>query len=174
MGGVVSCCCRLFGRSSGRAEYKKIEAQSVDDIEFGKDNDDWGSDEHDDWEPGTSGAAPVVAVPAEPEPEPEPDPFADFGMAPSIQPTKRHAAVSAWERPAAISGRLAVSNLVAQDAEAEDGDGWGDDELEGLGGTDRRRAAKERRDASRREREAQGLCNTSTRLKVAATKVSGD
>lgn len=152
-------------------------SKSIDDLEANN-NDDWAGDEHDDWEPGASSApmAQGMGVAAEPEPEPEPDPFSSFNMAPSIKPTKRHAAVSAWERPsAAISGKLSMSNLVAPDADADDGgDGWGDDELDGLGGTDRRRAASERRDARRREREAAGLCNTSTRLKVAATKVSGD
>jgi hypothetical protein len=186
MGGLLSrlCCCKKGG-NSGR-DYKKVESQSLDDKDIeagGDDDDDWG--DQDDWEPGAAAAKSGPAAgstameTAEPEAEPEPDPFAEFGMAPKISATKRHAAVSAWERPkGAVGGRFAMSNL-APEMDDGDQDGWiVDDGLDGLSAVEKRRAAEQKREARRRERDAQATTNgaaagkTSGRQKLAATKVS--
>ena len=103
-----------------------------------------------------NGADRVASVPPEPEPdlepEPEVDPFADFGMAPKIAPTKRHAAVSVWAKPAApTSGTLAMDADGGGGGAAE----WGADDgmdIGDFGVGERRRAAEERRQQRRQQR----------------------
>ena len=184
--GAALCRCRwLFGGGDG-AHHKKEEVALMDDVEarggIADDDEEW--DEFPEEPMAAPGAAagpagpglPGGAVPDPEAEEDEPDPFAGFDMAPSIKPTKRYVAVSAWEKPKApTSGRFAMA-AEEMDTPA-DGGGWDADEPEELSsGADRRRAAEERRQARRRERDgttADASRGKPSRLKVAATKVSG-
>ena len=151
-----SCCCKRK-----TSEYKKLDTPSLspcDDIEGGGAvaDDDWEEDFEDPEMP-------------EPEPEPEPDPFADFGMAPQIQKTRKHNAPSVFgEKSVPTSSRFAMA---AAD-ETDSGGGWGgelDDLPEVADG--RRQAAEQRRQQRRAERG--GTEQRAPRLKVAATRAPG-
>ena len=131
-------------------------------------------DDDEEWEdfgdPRLSGASVATAAataaatsaatsmhPAAEEPEVEEvDPFAGMGMAPTIKPTKRHAAPSPFAKPAPAQSSRLTSMLASldEDSNAVAG-GWADetDDLD-FGVSDRRKANEERRQQRRRERDA--------------------
>ena len=111
----------------------------------------------------------------EPEPEPEPDPFADMGMAPVINKTKRHQAQSVFAKPAAPSSSkfaMGANDIELEDGGGSPGGGWGDDDLgDELGINARRQAVEERRQARRKQREVEATPKE-RRHGLAATKVT--
>jgi hypothetical protein len=182
--GILFSCCRKKRTPEG-GEYKKVEAHTPDatiDLEAGGDDgEEWDDFPEDNiggsggGSGGTCGGAASHAVHVveepEPEPEPEPDYFAEIGgMAPKISPTKRHAAQSVFAKPAQPSSSRFAMN---PDEEIAAGDGWGDgDDLGDFGVSEKRRAAKERSEARRKQREDTACRGSEKRsLKVAATRV---
>ena len=188
MGIILSLCCK---KKNAEPSYKKVEEQSVPDLEGGVVDED--GEEWDDFNarpshpsshsrgrppPPQPSAHPIYTA-AEPEPEPEPDPFAGFDMAPKIGKTKRHNAREAnvFAKPAVPSSSMFSMDNDAQLDGAGEGGGWGDADLgDDLGVNERRRVAEERREARKKEREAAGSSGRETKrpLKVAATKVSSE
>lgn len=196
MGAICSVIRRLCCRgSAGRGgsppspkHYKKLD-EAPPDLEAGAASDD----EFEAWDESADQQQRAPPRPAqktgmlgldtgagaaEPAAEPEPDPFAGFEMAPTIKRTQRHAAESAWDKPAPVaSGRLALSADADAEGAGGGGGGWGgddDEELLGLGGTEeRRKAAEARRAQRRREREASSK-GAPRPQRIAATKVYED
>ena len=170
MGGLISrCCCK---KSSAQAEYKKLDQPvGAGDLEAGGAN----ADDDEEWDdfgdaPPRPGAGVSVGVPEEPEPEPEPDPFADFGMAPKIEKTKKHVAQSMWAQPSAPT----CSRFAMDASDSSVGGAWGDgDDLgDTLGVNERRRVAEQRREERRGRRQQQNEAGAREKPRLAATKVA--
>ena len=175
--GMGGCLARLFGGRSTQS-YKKVEDARDDDVESGPNGqgsnmaDMADDDDDEEWEDfgdprlsvasaataaATAAAAAQPMHPAAEEPEVEEvDPFAGMGMAPTIKPTKRHAAPSPFAKPAPAQSKRLTSMLASldEDSTAVAG-GWVDetDDLD-FGVSDRRKANEERRQQRRRERDA--------------------
>tara|TARA_B110001452_G_scaffold133827_1_gene111272 strand:+ start:208 stop:810 length:603 start_codon:yes stop_codon:yes gene_type:complete len=170
-GSRLLCC-----KKAPQNEYKKLDhkAGGVEDIEAGGGDDD---DEWQDFETEgekslverlreqkirererelreeaqarerADSSAGQAGAQTDPEAEPELDPFADMGMAPVINKTKRHVASNPWAPTAPTSSSLAMT---MDDDVAGDG-GW-DDDADGLEQdlrAERRKLAEERVRAGR-------------------------